>query len=274
MGFYSFYNQRIFSHIKNLRGAHFIRRNLKKLALDNVRSIPGSEREGILKEEWDYLVILDACRHDLFQEVVEESDFRYSLGSNSADFIKENFSEGDWSDVVYVTANPHFHEAHFGELTDRRAEEVFHEVFHTYETDWDEEERTIMPEDVVRDAKTAASLFPDIKLIVHFMQPHYPFLESGLEESGIRMVDGKDGETIWGRAEKGQVEDERIWAAYKKNLEIVMEKVRDLQSGLDGKTVITADHGNLVGERGLYGHPGELGLEPLLKVPWHVLNEN
>jgi hypothetical protein len=240
--------------------------------LRNVESIERSEREGILKEEWDNLIILDACRHDLFEEVVREAEFRFSLGSTSSEFVEKNFSDGDWSDVVYVTANPHFHESHFEDLTGKKADEVFHEVFHTYETDWDGSERTIPPEAVARDAETAANLFPDKKLIVHFMQPHYPFLDSNIEESGIRMVDGKEGEPIWSRAEKGEVNDKYVWEAYRRNLEIVMKDVKDLD--LDGKTIITADHANFFGEGGVYGHPKGYYLDPVLKVPWHVVSED
>jgi hypothetical protein len=46
---------------------------------------------------------------------------------------------------------------------------------------------------------------------------------------------------------------------------------------LDGKTVITADHGNLVGERLSpvpvkgYGHPGYLRKDELVLVPWMEL---
>lgn len=275
MSLYSFYNKWILPHVNNLRGANFVKRNLKDFALKRVESIPRlqREREGIGEREWENLIILDACRHDLFEEVIGDSDFRYCLGSSSPDFIEKNFSEGDWSDVVYVTANPHFDPSIFEDLTGRTPDDVFHEVFHTYRTDWDEDQKTIMPESVSRDAETAESLFPDKKLIVHFLQPHYPFLGSDLDESGVRMLqEGESGKTIWQRAEKGELEIDEIWSAYGKNLEIVMKEVRELD--LTGKTVITADHGNLFGEGGLYGHPKNRDAKPLLKVPWKVLNQN
>jgi hypothetical protein len=170
-----------------------------------------------------------------------------------------------------VTSNPHFQKSYFEDLVGRKPEEVFHEVFHTYRTDWDKQEKTILPEDVARDAQTAAKLFPQKNLILHFMQPHYPFLESDLEESGIRMVNGREGRTIWDRAENDEVEDERVWDAYRRNLEIVIKQVSDLD--LEGKTIITADHGNLFGEGGLYGHPKGYYLEPLLKVPWYTTSD-
>lgn len=50
----------------------------------------------------------------------------------------------------------------------------------------------------------------------------------------------------------------------------------DLLSELDGKTVVTADHGELLGERSFplpyreYGHPKGTYTEKLVKVPWHT----
>jgi glucan phosphoethanolaminetransferase (alkaline phosphatase superfamily) len=35
--------------------------------------------------------------------------------------------------------------------------------------------------------------------------------------------------------------------------------------------LITADHGELLGENGLYGHPADSDAEKLRKVPWYSL---
>jgi len=40
-----------------------------------------------------------------------------------------------------------------------------------------------------------------------------------------------------------------VWEAYNENLDIVLTEIEALLDELDGKSVITADHGNLVGER-------------------------
>lgn len=50
-------------------------------------------------------------------------------------------------------------------------------------TDWDEKSGVVRPEPLIRDAKNARKLFPDKKIIVHFMQPHVPFLTSDIEQS-------------------------------------------------------------------------------------------
>ena len=44
--------------------------------------------------------------------------------------------------------------------------------------------------------------------------------------------------------------------------------------GLTGKTVITADYGNLVRGNRLFGHGFKSRSKGLRKVPWHVIGEN
>jgi hypothetical protein len=41
-----------------------------------------------------------------------------------------------------------------------------------------------------------------------------------------------------------------------------------LLENVDGRVAITADHGNLFGEWGLYGHPMHTPVPALLAVPW------
>jgi Cys-tRNA synthase (O-phospho-L-seryl-tRNA:Cys-tRNA synthase) len=133
------YEYRIYPKIQQLRGAHALKRTLQTLCLVKVPKID-REPVSIFDKEWDALLILDACRHDVFEEVVGgQVDDRITLASRSAGFIEENFSEGDYSDVIVITANPHFSNRLFRELTGRRVQDVFHTVYHTYTTDWDEE---------------------------------------------------------------------------------------------------------------------------------------
>jgi hypothetical protein len=52
--------------------------------------------------------------------------------------------------------------------------------------------------------------------------------------------------------------------------------VSELLSELEGKTVVTADHGELLGDRDFpiplrrFGHPSVTNLSPLIEVPWLV----
>jgi hypothetical protein len=265
-----YYIRAYYRWLKGKRGFWRVKRELTELLLRD--RIEDFETDPITELEWDNLIILDAARHDLYEEVNGETDSRITVGSQSTEYIEKTFSEGDFSDTVYITANPFFNEKKFEEITGRKLEDVFHEVFHTYMEDWNEEENTVMPESLVRDAKTAEKLFPDKKKIIHFMQPHYPFIGSDFSSKGLNPDLGREERelSLWQRAELGEYDREELWDAYRENLEFVMPAAEELAGELEGRTAITADHGNLVGEQGTYGHPRGLKVKELRKVPWDV----
>lgn len=246
-----------------------------------------SENDGIhvAAEEWDNLIILDGCRYDLF-EAVSQLDGTLSAvksrGSTSVEFLAENFKGGTHHDTVYITANPYAHKLNGDE---------FHRIYDLMNSDWDETEETVMPDRVAERTIEAAEAHPNKRLIAHFMQPHYPFIGELGKEIGHRGYAPKQSEngeslddnggysadyTVWGKLQYNLdgLTRELVWEAYRENLEIVIEEVTQLVQKLDGKTVITADHGNLVGERLSpipvrgYGHPGYLRIDELTRVPW------
>jgi hypothetical protein len=69
-----------------------------------------------------------------------------------------------------------------------------------------------------------------------------------------------------------------IERAYRESLEEVLPYVDSLCETLKGKTVVTSDHGNLLGERARpylpwsqrHAHPDYATAEALVKVPWLV----
>lgn len=272
---YKIYKHEIYPRISFLRGSHRILTMLISLNSRNLQKIDEKPESIFDKGDWDNLLLLDDCRLDTFEQVFGESDYRISLGSATPEYIKETFTEGDFSEIVYVTGNPHFYPDIFKDLTGRDIEDVFHTVYNTYETDWDEENGVVLPEPLIRDAKNARKMFPDKKIIVHFMQPHVPFLTSELEQSGNHSVsnqaskgDKKQLESEIKRAEKGKIDNKEVREHYRENLEFIKNDIQKLSKELEGKTVITSDHGELLGEQGLWGHPGNSYIEILRKVPW------
>jgi len=231
----------------------------------------------VMEEDWDNLLILDGCRYDMFTERVDLSgtlEYRISLGSSSEEFMERNFVNQQFHDTVYVTANPFIPKLGLNEDT-------FHAVVDLLD-DWDEELQTIHPNTVAAAAREAHEQYPDKRLIVHFMQPHAPFIG----ELGREMVGGgwtmdhdvEDDPGIWNRLRDGEdISLEKVWRAYNENLDVVLAEVRPLVKSLAGKSVVTADHGNLVGERlspiptrRKYGHPYGVHTKELVKVPWFV----
>jgi hypothetical protein len=74
--------------------------------------------------------------------------------------------------------------------------------------------------------------------------------------------------------EIGADEIEDVIRDYEENLAVVLPYIEGLLTELGGKTVVTSDHGNLLGERTSpipvrdWGHPLSLYAEELVSVPW------
>ncbi|MFC7043037.1 hypothetical protein [Halonotius sp. GCM10025705] len=204
----------------------------------------------VMDEDWDNLLILDACRYDMFSNQVGlagKLDSRISLGSSSEEFLEKNFVGNKFHDTVYVNSNPYLPKLDLDE-------ENFHAVINCL-SDYDSKSQTVLPETVADAAIKANQQYPNKRLIIHFMQPHTPFLgEVGRTMAGGSInEDGQlnDSDGIWSQLRNNETETNisTVWEAYNENLELVLDSVTQLLKNINGKTVITADHGNMVGER-------------------------
>jgi hypothetical protein len=245
------------------------------------RLLRGGRTFAVMEGDWDNLILLDACRYDMFaSRNILPGQLRqiYSKGSNTNQFLRENFKGRHFGGAVYVTANP---------LVDHHVPEAFFKIVSVWRDGWYEPFGTVLPETMAVRARAAAREFPDKRLIVHFMQPHFPFIgrksrELIGEHEGILsrnyFLGGKTEHTqdVWKLFEAGKLTRSQVWAAYEENLAIVMEHVKSLLPDLPGRTVVTSDHGNLFGQRlfpfplKMYGHPVHLYHPDLIKVPWLV----
>lgn len=275
---FKLYKHSIYPQVKDKRGATRLYNFLEQRAMSSFRGFEGTPTSIFERGEWKNLVILDACRHDIYSEMYGDSGKRVSLGTCTAEYIENTFSDGDYSDTVYISANPHFYSALFEEKTGRKPSGVFHEVFHTYDTDWDEELCHVLPAAVARDAVAAAKLFPDKRKIIHFHQPHAPYVGVDIEHGRIKVTERgeripvNDAKSIGKKVETGELSIETLRSSYRKNIKIAREEVDEMLEKLEGRTVLTSDHGEILGENGLMGHPdGGYDAKILREVPWHVL---
>jgi len=242
------------------------------------QSVRGRPDAGVrvMERDWDTLLILDACRYDMYAERSTLNGNRervLSRGSQSGEFMEANFLNGRFHDTVYVTANPHSYDIPNG---------TFHAVEFLLEDCWDDASRTVLPETVVQRTLDALEAYPNKRLLVHFMQPHFPFLgptgehfehlgiELHLEESERSHAANPWEELMFGT----RFDEETVIQAYRENYDIVLDHVADLVAALSGKIALTSDHGNLLGERtypvplSTYGHPPGIYKRELLEVPW------
>jgi len=229
----------------------------------------------VMDSDWDSLVLLDGCRTDLYMEKTgREPETVNSAGSASWEFMNANFVGRELHDTVYISANPHIQAI---------SDDTFHAVRDLTVTDWNPDDNTVSPEAVTEAAKEAVDEYPNKRLIIHYMQPHFPFigpqgrhLDIPLSSAVENPDETKSLVNPWYRlVQEGHTVSE-IVTAYRENFEMVWPHVESLIDELEGKTVVSADHGNLIGERlapipirGL-GHPPEIHHPNLVEVPWDV----
>lgn len=232
----------------------------------------------VFDREWDVCLVLDACRVDLLDSVADEYEFVeggqsiYSVGGTSPEWIERTFgarSPSTLKSTGYVTGNPHSSRVDI----DTGGFGVLDEV---WRYGWDADIGAVPPR-AMTDRAIAVGREHDLdRLIVHYMQPHIPFLDD--PELTRKMSNGNsdefgnlDTETVWDRLRTGEVEFDTVWAAYQQNLRRVLEDVRLLRKNVDAdRMVITADHGNAMGELGQYGHGRNERVDSVCRVPWEV----
>lgn len=249
-----------------IRTPQLLARGINRFYHRRLRSSAPTEST-VFDEDWDNLIILDACRYDTFEKVSAlpgELSVRRGRASSTVEFLRANVSGVDLYDTVYVTANPQYRKHFDGGR--------FHEVVDVWaETNWDEGVKTVEPGTLVERTLDVYERFDDKRLLVHFVQPHTPFLG----EFG-RAVVGDERLSFWRRVMEGELafEDRDLYCAYCENLVLVLPHVRRLLETLDGKSVVTADHGQMIGERAWpipikeYGHPRGIYTSELVAVPW------
>jgi hypothetical protein len=232
--------------------------------------------ESVYERDWDVLVVADACRPDLLAEVADEyeytrgydpaADVFTSAASMSSEWMEKNFGADRADEVArtaYVTGNP------FSRDLDADRFALLDEV---WRYGWDDEFGGIPPRPVTDRAIATAREGDYDRLIVHYMQPHVPF-RSGEFDTGHTfdaIGDPEDHEKyVWYRLRDGEVDREAVWRAYRDNLRWVLDDVALLRSNLDAdRVVLTADHGNALGEWGCWEHPPYAPVPALKRVPW------
>lgn len=202
------------------------------------------------------LIVLDACRYDILDQFFPDLDVRkaYSPATFTKQWMMRAWS--DEYDACYVSAVPFIGRDDF--KTEYNGSDHFVEVVDVWDWGWDPDLGTVPPEEV---RKAALGRSRDESLIVHFVQPHAPYIGDpalGFKEYGAGDLH-----------ELGQSVDKTLLRrAYAANLRAVWEDgVAPLLATWENRRVhITADHGEALGDNGYYGHG--LDIPPVREVPW------
>lgn len=189
-------------------------------------------------DEW-LIIVLDACRHDALDQYLDRDVARVRSPALCSQEWGMACWSGDYRDVTYVSANPHFNPHPPGHAYDWAASEHIGTVVDCFSE--------------MRDPGALALAALDHrapKLVVHFMQPHAPY---------IGEEDPEAGDARW-----------RYWRAYRETLDIAWERgvTPLLASFADRQVVVTADHGEALGEGGEWHHSPVIDRPETRYVPW------
>lgn len=281
------------------------------------------KEQNFLEEDWDYAIILDSARYDIFEEVYSD----YFSGNLEKRKSKASATP-EWADkvldgrhnITWFSANPFINGTglpicEIGSVNyDTVPSRHIASIVDLWDEAWDDNLGTVRPEDVNREFRERIDDYADRKTVIHYMQPHAPFLGHGksrinshLKESFSNLKDqSQDNEGLSGklddRLEKfiGHIEDtetvmklglysslglksmfealrgntrEVFMDYHRENMQKVMKHASDLAKDLDGKVVITSDHGEAFGEQGVWEHHAETHIPPLVEVPWLEVEE-
>lgn len=216
---------------------------------------------------WDILIVLDACRYDYF---VKLNPFKGRLikleveSSDTLQWLTMNFP--DKYPYIYVSANPYCNsKIKVGSFL---GAEHFKKVVDVWKFGWSEELMTVPPQRV-----TIATLLyiKRERVIIHYMQPHFP----SIGKIRITMEAWKpdplniviEGHTYPKKLPSAEI----IRKAYEENLQIVLNEIKNNllpRIPRNRKVVITSDHGELLGENGMFFHPADIKHPALNTVFW------
>ena len=170
-----------------------------------------------VESDWDYAIVLDACRYDVFSDVYDDYvegtlEKRQSLGSSTPEWATRTLT-GDL-DVAYFSGNPFINslgiplnELKWGASCDYEWTATDHlgTIVDVWQEGWDDSLGTVPPDsltDSFVDHREAVERHD--RTVLHYMQPHAPFLGHG---DGGKLTTIRDGIKKQGAQESEPDED-------------------------------------------------------------------
>jgi hypothetical protein len=132
----------------------------------------------VMDEDWDILIVLDACRFDYFSELYKEffkGDLlkKKSLGSHTTEWFKNNF-KGYYPNVVYISGNPFINTS--SKNKEFNAINHFKHIINVWSFGWDDDLGTVPPQNITKAVKKTLKEYQGKKMIIHYLQPHEPYI--------------------------------------------------------------------------------------------------
>lgn len=294
-----------------------------------------TQTTNIMRNKWDILIILDACRFDSFEKCFRE--YLKNIGRfwvlydviSPATYTRQwlvRTWKDKYPDITYISANPYCNSMgytpkalpypfdgrdHFGKIVD------------VWNLGWNRKQGRVAPEQMLKflleQTKFNTAFFnKKERYVLHFQQPHAPYIFKEDRFKAKKPQVGTPAErfekdikvrarnplrpiaivfqrflpqlaqfrlmqmfpflTKWLFAKKKKYlsiyelySHEEIIEAYEENLKWALKTVRNIVDIYPGRRIIiTADHGELLGEYKRFGHGG-MPCKELMTVPYMVI---
>jgi len=254
----------------------------------------------VFTRDWDLLVVLDTCRVDALNALADEYDFLtettgiQSVGGATPEWIAATFDNAFADQIertAYLAANASadkvlerhdvsplwdVRESHLAFRLIRHFDTVDATQLGRLEHLWQYEPKGetgdlghksgATPPRYSTDRTVAVGREENFdRLIVHYHQPHTPYVANAIAEGrSLRHYEEDPFRYIRQTGDR-----ETVWETYLDELRWVLDDVAVLLENVDAeRAVISADHGEALGEHGTYGHL--IGsLNPVIRrVPW------
>lgn len=236
--------------------------------------------DAIRSTDWDVLLVMDACRWDVWAHRYGHGERVRSPASCTREWLGAFTDAFDTADMTCVTANP-VHWRHYGDAWADRVDVWRHE--------WRQFNGipTVSPKDTSDAAQRCLDI--DGRLYVHYIQPHgpYPWADPPVPvmranpEAKVVDVEAEDvpDEIIMHpmdaiESDDGWLTAEHLRDAYQRNLSWVYDALLPFRN-LDATVAVTSDHGEFLADGpdgGEYGHPCGTDHHLLRDVPFWVID--
>jgi len=234
----------------------------------------GSDLFNRLEEtDWDVLVLLDACRYDVLNEVSTNAVINRTRSPASAtpEFLSIARERDVFDGTKYVSGNP--------QTEDNRPGDVEHVP--VFEDHWANDLSTVPPDPLYHAAREELATDDEKPIVVHTLQPHFPHLSSiggetcavpgGLHP--IYLDERLRDEKLQALLANGYVSLDRAKRSYRQSVRYAWDRASEFAATVaaDGhRVVVSSDHGETFGESGFVEHPVGVPLADLRAVPWVV----
>ncbi len=266
---------------------------MKKSSRCNTYIVDGKEVD-ILKQDWDILIILDACRYDMFKEVYKKYFNNYELkkaispATWTMEWFNKIFGDRFFDEIIYISANwfinPIGEVSFKNRCSGRQSFDGRKHFFRVLNS------KDIHPLSINKIFHKAYLRYPNKRFILHYWQPHRPYITVG---DNIKLKEEAKKTSpfhylkaliptfcIWKAKrllkvsptlkiekiffEKGR---EGVIDVYKKEIELALRCIKILVDSINVNWLITSDHGERFYHPILWDHGGRRDKE-VTEVPW------